>query len=78
MLHAALDTQCMGMNQEERLFMFKAELARILGVDPRSKEVKSVEPSAYLAGTRNRRIELYTAALAESLKERQQEASKRK
>jgi hypothetical protein len=77
MQHAALDTQCMGMNQDDRLFLLKAELARILGVDPRSKEVKSVEPSAYLAGTRNRRIELCTAALAEALKDAQARQGKK-
>jgi hypothetical protein len=70
----------MNQNQDERLFLLKSELARALGVDPRSKEVKAIEPSAYLAGTRNRRIELYSAALAESLKDAQarQEAQKRK
>jgi len=66
------------MNQDDRLFLLKSELDRVLNVDRRSKEVKSIEPEAYLIGTRGRRIELYTAALAESLKERQQEASKRK
>jgi hypothetical protein len=46
----AFDNWCRGMNQEERLFLLKAELARSLGVDPRSKEVKAIEPSAYLIG----------------------------
>jgi hypothetical protein len=67
----------MNQNQEERLFIFKSELARMLGVDPRSKEVKTVEPSAYLAGTRNRRIELYSAALAEALKDSQARQGKK-
>ena len=71
MQYAALDSRFNDMNQNERLFLLKAELARALGVDPRSKEVKAIEPSAYLAGTRNRRIELYSAALAESLKDAQ-------
>jgi len=57
------------MNQNERLFLLKAELARALGVDPRSKEVKAIEPSAYLVATRNCRVALYAAALAESLKD---------
>jgi hypothetical protein len=66
--YAALDSWSSAMNQNERLFLVKTELARALGVDPRSKEVKAIEPSAYLVGTRNRRVALYAAALAESLK----------
>ncbi len=68
MQYAALDSWCSGMNQDERLFLLKSKLARSLGVDPRSKEVAALEPEAYLIGTRGRRIALFPAALAESLK----------
>jgi hypothetical protein len=67
-----VDSLSCGMNQVERLYLLKAELARSMGVDPRSKEVKAIEPSAYLVGTRNRRLALYSASLAESLKSAQQ------
>jgi hypothetical protein len=70
--YAALDSWFGDMNQNERLFLLKAELATALGVDPRSKEVKAIEPSAYLVGTRNRRVALYAAALAESLKDQKE------
>jgi hypothetical protein len=55
----------------DRLFLTKAALARAAGIDPRDKNLKEIEPDAFLISTGNKRIDLFTAALAESLKARQ-------
>jgi hypothetical protein len=56
------------MNNTERLYLTKAALARAAGLDPRSKEIKDLEPDAHLVTTQNKRVALYASALADVLK----------
>jgi hypothetical protein len=56
------------MNKNDRLYLTKAALARAAGLDPRSKDIKELEPHAHLVTTQNKRVALYTAALADALK----------
>jgi hypothetical protein len=42
-------------------------------LDPRSKELKNIEPDAFLVSSGNKRLDLFRAALAESLKAQQEE-----
>jgi hypothetical protein len=65
------------MNNLERLYVTRAAIARAAGLDPRDKKIQELEPDAFLT-TGNKRLDLFVAALAESLKAQQQEASKRK
>jgi hypothetical protein len=57
----------------DRLYLTKAALARAAGLDPRDKTLKEIEPDAVLISTGNKRLDLFRAALAESLKARQDE-----
>jgi G3E family GTPase len=52
----------------KREFLTKTALARAAGLDPRSKDLEDIEPDAHLITTKNKRIDLYAAALAEVLK----------
>ena len=64
-----MDTHTVGtMNKNDRLYLTKAALARAAGLDPRSKDIKELEPDAHLVTTQNKRVALYTAALADALK----------
>ena len=56
------------MNNTERLYLTRAAIARAAGLDPRSKEIRNLEPDAHLVTTQNKRVSLFVAALAESLK----------
>ena len=60
------------MNIEERIFLTKTALARAAGLDPRSKELKNIEPDAFLISTGNKKVDLFRSALLESLKAAQQ------
>lgn len=52
----------------DRIYLTKAALARAVGLDPRDKELKALEPTAYLESTKGKRIDLFAAALVELLK----------
>jgi hypothetical protein len=56
------------MNKTKRLYLTKAALARAAGLDPRSKDIKELKPDAHLVTTQNKRVALYTSALADVLK----------
>ena len=64
------------MNKLEKLYLTKAALCREAGLDPRSKEVRNLEPDAHLVTTQNKRVALFVAALAESLKAQARQAKK--
>jgi hypothetical protein len=66
------------MDKIERIYLTKAALARAADLDPRSKKLDTLEPDVYLTTTQNKRVALFVAAMVESLKAQQQEASKRK
>jgi hypothetical protein len=44
------------MNKNDRLYLTKAALARAAGLDPRSKDIKELEPDAHLVTTQNKRV----------------------
>jgi G3E family GTPase len=56
------------MNKTDRLYLTKAALARAAGLDPRSKDIKELEPDAHVVTTQNKRVGLYASALADALK----------
>jgi hypothetical protein len=60
-------------NLNDRLLLTRAALARAVGLDSRDKQLKDLEPTAFLVSTKDRRIGLYAVALAESLKAQQEE-----
>ena len=64
------------MNSTERLYLTKAALCREAGLDTRSKLVLKLEPDAHLVTTQNKRVALFVAALAESLKAQARQAKK--
>ena len=65
----------MQMN-DDRIYLTKTALARATGLDPRSKELQEIEPTAYLAQTKGRRIDLFAAALADVVKAKQADAKR--
>jgi G3E family GTPase len=66
---ARVDMHAVGvMNKNDRLYLTKAALARAAGLDPRSKDIKKLEPDAHLVTTQNKRVALYASALADVLK----------
>jgi hypothetical protein len=57
-------------NLNERVYLTKTALSRALGLDPRDKTITDLKPDAFLT-TGNKRLDLYVAALADSLKNAQ-------
>jgi hypothetical protein len=53
---------------DDRVYLTAAALARAAGLDPRDKELKAIEPDAYLQSSRGKRIKLFVDAMVEVLK----------
>lgn len=56
------------MNDDDRIYLTATALARAAGLDPRDKELKALEPDAYLESAKGKRIKLFTDAMVEVLK----------
>ena len=69
-----MDTHAVGtMNNTERLYLTRAAIARAAGLDPRSKEIRKLEPDAQLISTGNKRLDLFKAAFIEVPNKQQEE-----
>jgi hypothetical protein len=69
-----VDNHAVGEMNDDRVFLTAGGLAPAAGLDPRDKELKALEPTAYLEQTKGR-IDLFSAKLVAVLQK--QEGAKR-